>query len=365
MNKIKLGILIEHMNRTTAIVLQKVFLHLLFWVMIVTYFAWGFGFNLDYKVSFLNALLYLPGHMFVVYVVIYFLVPRFLLRRKYIQFFVGLFLTVGCCTAYAWAVQLTLSARNDAATFTMTTGRAILPFFHVAGIAVSIKLLSHWYDQRQQTLEAEQQRTNAELQLLKAQLHPHFLFNTLNNLYSYTLEGSPKASEIVLKLSGLLRFMIYESGELIELEKEISLMEDYIALEKMRYGDRLDVSVVKEIDRVGYQVAPLLLLPFLENAFKHGTSKQIDQCWIGLHISVKYGKMNFKLVNSVDTDEDEKGNVIGGLGLKNVQRRLDLLYKGRYTFNTLMKEEVYVVNLDVQLAEHVAADHQRLKMAAV
>ena len=353
------------MRSSITIAVQKVLLHLLFWVMIVTYFAWGFGFNLDYKVSFLNSLLYLPGHMFVTYVLLYLLVPKFLLKKKYLAFFSGLFITVGCCTVYAWAVQLSLSARSDAGELNMRTGRAILPFFHVAGIAVSIKLLSHWYNQRQQTLEAEQQRTSAELQLLKSQLHPHFLFNTLNNLYSYTLEGSPRASEMVLKLSALLRFMIYENAEMIDLEKEISLMENYIALERMRYGDRLDVSVVTEIDKVGYQIAPLLLLPFLENAFKHGTSKQIDQCWISLHVSVRAGKMTFKLVNSIDAEDSASEQAVGGLGLKNVQRRLELLYKGRYTFATLMKEEVFVVNLELELTDESAASKPLLKVAAL
>ncbi len=331
--------------------MRQILLHILFWVIIVTYFAWGFGFNLNYKVSFLNALFYLPGHMFIVYVLLYFLVPQYLIRRKYLYFFIGLFLTVACCTAYAWGMQLTLAARSNPGDFTMTTGRAILPFFHVGGIAISIKLLSYWYQQKQRTIEAEQQRTNAELQLLKSQLHPHFLFNTLNNLYSHTLEQSPKAPEIVLKLSALLRFMIYESAEYIELEKEIALIEHYIALEKLRYGNRLDLAMVISGNTGGYQIAPLLLLPFLENAFKHGTSKQLDQCWISLNLSIDKDVMNFKLVNSVDNEQEPGGDKTGGLGLQNVQRRLDLLYKDRYTLNILMEDQVYVVNLELKLKE--------------
>ena len=331
--------------------IRQILLHILFWVIIVTYFAWGFGFNLNYKVSFLNALFYLPGHMFTVYVLLYFLVPKYLIRRKYLYFFVGLILTVACCTTYAWGVQLTLDARSNPGNFTMTTGRAILPFFHVGGIAISIKLLSYWYEQKQQTIEAEQQRTNAELQLLKSQLHPHFLFNTLNNLYSHVLDQSPKAPEIVLKLSDLLRFMIYESSDDIALGKEITLIEHYVALEKLRYGDRLDLSLVISGDTAGHRIAPLLLLPFLENAFKHGASRQVDQCWISLNLSIDGDVMNFKLVNSVDNEPEPGGGKTGGLGLQNVQRRLELLYNGRYNLQMLMEDQVYVVNLELNLKE--------------
>ncbi len=339
---------VKRINREAL--LKKVLLHALFWIIIVTYFAWGFGFNVSYKASFLNALFYLPGHMFIVYVLLYFLVPRYLMKKKYLHFFAGLLLTVACCTGYAMAMQLVLTASDSFKGFSMTTGRSILPFFHVGGIAISIKLLSYWYQQKQQTLEAHQQRVQAELELLKSQLHPHFLFNTLNNLYSYTLEQSPKAPEIVLKLAALLRFMIYESNRpYIPLEQEIALLQHYIDLEQLRYGDRLDISLVISNDANRYQIAPLLLLPFLENAFKHGTSMQIDQCWISLNLSITDNVMSFKLVNSMDKEQPIKDYETGGVGLQNVKRRLDLLYSGQYKFETLMQEEVYVVNLEIKL----------------
>jgi hypothetical protein len=335
---------------------RKFLLHVLFWAIVVSYFAWGFGFNEDYMDSILNAMLYLPGHMFIVYSLLYFLVPHFLIKRKYIEFFVGLLLVVGCCAAYAWFMQLQLSEDDDFKGFNMSTGRSVLPFIHVAGIAISIKLLSYWYQQKQQTLEAQQQRTQAELEMLKSQLHPHFLFNTLNNLYAYTLEQSPKAPEIVLKLSALLRFMIYESNAvLITLKEEINVLKHYTELEKLRYGDRLDISLVIS-DYIGeYKIAPLLLLPFLENAFKHGTSRQIDQCWISLNLSITdAGILNFKLVNSID-NEQPVVNEPGGIGLMNVSRRLELLYKDRFKLETIMQEEVYIVNLDITL-EKLSSD---------
>lgn len=242
---------------------RQVLLHIIFWAIIVTYFAWGFGFGVNYKAAFFNAILYLPGFIFIVYVHIYYLIPRYLITRKYIQFFTGLIISVAVCTAYSWAIELTLSANARFEGVTMATGRAILPFIHVAGIAISINLLNYWYRQKQKTTEAQNEKMAAELDLLKSQIHPHFLFNTLNNLYSFTLEKSEKAPEIILKLSNLLRFMIYESSvSFIPLQKEISILQQYIDLEQLRYGDRLDISFRINGDLYKKEVAPLLLLPF-------------------------------------------------------------------------------------------------------
>ena len=329
---------------------KRIMIHVLFWVLIVLYFAWGFGFHTGFKDSILNAMFYLPGDMLMVYTLIYFLIPRYLINKKYGKFFTGLLLALGCCALYAWATHLALSTDEEFKGFNMAVGMNVLPFVHVSGIAISIKLLSFWYKQKQQTIEAQQQRIQAELEMLKNQLHPHFLFNTLNNLYAYTLERSPKAPEIVLKLSALLRFMIYESNaRFISLNEEIDLLHHYIELEQLRYGDRLDISFVIQGRYNNYQIAPLLLLPLLENAFKHGTSKQIDQCWISLSLSVTDDVMNFKLVNSIDKDQAIGQFKTGGLGLKNVKRRLELLYDGQFRFETLMQDEVFIVNLDITL----------------
>lgn len=331
--------------------LKSIGLHILFWILVVLYFAWGFGLGVDPMKSIYNAIFFLPGHLIMVYSMLYFLVPKFLLNRKYWQFLLGIVILVGICGIYTVLAQLSITAdanpRLQGATFSV--GRNILPFIHIAGIAASIKLLKYWYVQRKQTLEAEQQRTAAELKLLKAQLHPHFLFNTLNNLYSHTLEFSPRSPEIVLKLSALLRFMIYESNsQRISLAKEIDLLQNYISLEELRYGDRLDLSVSITGDIEKYQIAPLLLLPFLENAFKHGTSKQIDQCWISFDLTLDGSLVKFKLINSIDPETEEETSS-GGLGLENVRKRLEILYREKYTLETQKLEEVYVLNLELEV----------------
>ncbi len=331
---------------------RTILLHVLFWIFIVTYFAWGFGFNENPVRSFINASFFLPGFFLIVYSLLYFLIPRYLLKKRFLAFFTGLFIVWAICALYTSTAELALVESEVFRGMTLSTGRNVLPFLHVSGIAVSIKLLLYWYQQRELTVEAEKQKTAAELQLLKAQLHPHFLFNTLNNLYSHTLESSPRSPEIVMKLSELLRFMIYESNTpKIPLSKEINLLQNYITLEKLRYGDRLDVSVNITGDVEKYQIAPFLLLPFVENAFKHGTSRQLDQCWISLNLSVTDSVMYFKLVNSVDPDEVETPTKYGGVGLLNVKKRLELLYKDKHGFEAKRLEDVFVVDLRVTLEE--------------
>lgn len=327
-----------------------ILLHLLFWILIVTYFAWGFGLNINPKRSFINAAFFLPGFFVMVYSLLYVLVPRYLLPRKFISFFVGLFIVLIICVLYTNLAQLSLDDSKTFRGMTISMGKNVLPFLHVGGIALSIRLLLYWYVQKKQTIEAERQKTVIELQLLKAQLHPHFLFNTLNNLYSHTLEASPKSPEIVMKLSEVLRFMIYESNTpKIPLTKEITLLQSYITLEALRYGERLDMSVAITGNVEEYQIAPFLLLPFLENAFKHGTSKQLDQSWISLNISMEESVMYFKLINSIEPEVDEVPAKNGGLGLTNVKRRLELLYKDKHHFETKRLEDVFVVNLEVNL----------------
>lgn len=350
-------------RKKLAPLVKTVLLHLLFWIFIVTYFAWGFGLQTQPLRSFINASFFLPGFFIMVYSLLYILVPRFLLKRKFISFFVGLAIVLAACMLYTVLAQLSLDGSNNFRGMKITIGKNVLPFLHVGGIALSIKLFMYWYEQRQKTLEAEQQKTAAELQLLRAQLHPHFLFNTLNNLYSHTLEASPKSPEIVLKLSELLRFMIYEGDSAkIPLRQEIKLLKSYIALEQMRYGDRLEVSLNISGDVGNYQIAPLLLLPFLENAFKHGTGKQLDQCWINLTIAVEGSTMYFKLVNSADPVRDEEESVSGGLGLPNVRKRLELLYMDKHRFGTKRQEDVFIVDLEINL-EKLEEKHAKMEMS--
>ena len=168
----------------------------------------------------------------------------------------------------------------------------------IAGFAVMIKLIKRWWLKQKETEQLFHEKTKAELQLLKAQVHPHFLFNTLNNIYYFSLSGSPKAPEMINKLSGLLHYILNECNQpLIPLQKEINMVRDYMALEKIRYGE---MNMTIEIQEEGSEklIAPLLLIPFVENSFKHGTSKMLAHPWVKLQMTIENNMLHFSVTNS-------------------------------------------------------------------
>ena len=216
-----------------------------------------------------------------------------------------------------------------------------------AAEASILALFKHWTIKQQDWKRAEQEKMSAQLELLKAQLHPHFLFNTLNNIYAFALERSDKTPQLVLKLSSLLSYMLYECRtDEVLLQKEIGVMKNYIDLEQERYGDNLDISLNIEGDIQDRFIAPLLILPFLENAFKHGTSEQIGKPWMSIDIAVKEGTMKCKVINSKNAVFPHREN---GVGIENIKKRLELLYPGKHQLKLSDEGEFFVVSLSLTL----------------
>jgi len=220
------------------------------------------------------------------------------------------------------------------------------------GVAVAIKLLKRWWLKQKETELVAKEKLTAELQLLKAQIHPHFLFNSLNNIYSFALEGSPRAPEMIQKLSGLLHYMLYGCKQpLVPLEKELKMIQDYISLEKIRYGERLKMDFKIKQDSHHHMIAPLLLIPFVENSFKHGTSKMLSRPYVNLNITVSENILYLNITNS-RASEFEEISISGnrGLGLKNVKKRLALLYPGQHELQTMDDAGSYTVWLKILLS---------------
>jgi two-component system LytT family sensor kinase len=227
-------------------------------------------------------------------------------------------------------------------------------FLSILGIAVAYFLIREWIRNDLRRSQAEAQQLSTEIRFLRSQVNPHFLFNTLNNLFSMAQRrGHEEMADGIAKLSGMMRYMIYESNtDTVPLQREISYLEDCIALNKLRYADN-EVAVclrhpaptaIEEI-----QVAPMLLVPFLENAFKHGVSIG-HHSDISMAIAVNQKKLTFTCENTdhsaIKKLEEEKG----GIGLENVRRRLDLVYPGRYELRAGPEEGKYKVNLQIELA---------------
>ena len=211
-----------------------------------------------------------------------------------------------------------------------------------------IKWFKYGYVQQQNTNKLAEEKLAAELKFLKAQVHPHFLFNTLNNLYALTLKKSAEAPEMVLELSELLNYMLYEcNAERVGLKKELKLVQDYIDLEKLRYGDRLNASFNVKGEAGSIELAPLIILPFVENAFKHGVSDVLEESWVSIDLEIKQNYITLKVENSKSNLEetDDRFAYKEGIGLTNVKRRLELLYPSQYQFEIHESESSYLVVL--------------------
>jgi two-component system, LytTR family, sensor kinase len=203
--------------------------------------------------------------------------------------------------------------------------------------------------QATQLLRIEKQQ--AELNYLKSQTNPHFLFNTLNNIYSLARDKSDLAAESILRLSKILRFMLYETGgEFIAIEQELRIMSDYIALEKLRYDDSLHVNFNHDVEDMKQAIPPLLLIPLVENAFKHGVSETRNQPFVDIHLSVNKRQLAFVVKNSTEEFSGE-GKVKENIGLSNLRRQLEMLYTD-YNLSVEQRASVFTTTLKINLASH-------------
>ncbi len=224
-------------------------------------------------------------------------------------------------------------------------------FFSVFFFGVAL----HIYDYRKLKEAAQQlriEKQEAELNYLKSQTNPHFLFNTLNNIYSLARDKSDLTPESILRLSKILRFMLYETGgEYIAIEQELRVMTDYIALEKLRYDDSLRVNFNHDLEDMKQSIPPLLLIPLVENAFKHGVSETRNQPFIEIHLSVKSRQLQFVVKNSAELSLAD-GRVKESIGLTNLRRQLALLYTD-YNLSVQHRESIFTASLQINLTSHV------------
>ncbi|HEU4860758.1 MAG TPA: histidine kinase, partial [Chitinophagaceae bacterium] len=193
----------------------------------------------------------------------------------------------------------------------------------------------------------EKEKLITDLQLMKAQIRPGFLFNSLDQIYDAAQKNSPQAPELLLKLADLLSYLLYECEEpKVRLEKELTMMKEYMALEKARHGNRLELETVLKGDTGDKTIAPLLLLPFIENSFKH-CGCQDEQPWINLDISIENEILSMKLINGVDPAKTK----VSTQEIMNVEKRLQLLYPGKHELKKYVENEIYVVLLKINLCE--------------
>ena len=296
------------------------------------------------------------------YVLIYWLLPEYYYKRK--NYFVTGAITVCVLLAFYFVAAIFKYSPVVYNYIVGTTGGGAMTFRGmmqviiidqlsslpiVLGFALTIKLVKRWWLKQKETEQLSKEKTKAELQLLKAQVHPHFLFNTLNNIYFFTLTNSAQAPVMIKKLSGLLNYILHECDQpLVPLEKEIKMIQDYMALEKIRYAEQMQMTIDIDGKADEKMIAPLLLIPFVENSFKHGASKMITQPWVKLTIQIENNWLHFKVTNSKPAT-NESSLSKGNIGLKNVTKRLELLYPDTHELSIVSEPGSYAVHLVLQL----------------
>jgi sensor histidine kinase YesM len=318
-----------------------------------------------------DAFWYLFPNMFLAYSLMYYVIPKLIIPAKYIRATVTVLLLILVSGALSGLLSITIIEHfrtlfllQHPGVFSTQIPREGTPIhvilylalisglrgcITIAGLAASIKLMKYFYEKQQQALILEQEKTVAELQSLKAQLHPHFLFNTLNNIYSHAQETAPVAADMLLSLSLLLRYMLYYcNAPLVALKQEVDMLLQYIELEKKRYGNQLEIVVQIPDDFENLMIAPLLILPFMENCFKHGTSDVLERPWMNINMTIKDGELHLKLINGKTQNIARQ---TGGIGISNVRKRLALLYPDQYNLRIIEEEEMYIVNLSLKLTQ--------------
>ncbi len=284
------------------------------------------------------------------FIINYSLLPRYFYAKKYISFSIFLTLIIA-------AVILTEEFFLEKIYFPDTRGRVFSGFFSTfLSILPSIFILTGFkfaWDASRKQKEVDTLKNaikESELQFLKSQINPHFLFNNLNNLYAYAIENSPKTPEIILELSGILRYMLYEcKGSHVPLNKEITHLQNFTKISELQIEGRGTVHFSTEGIRSGLQIAPLILIVFIENAFKHSTASQSENILIEISVQLsKAGILEFVCKNSFQP-QSNTDSLSKGIGLKNVQKRLELLYPKAHELKISQKENLFEVELTMDL----------------
>lgn len=319
---------------------NDIYFNLQFWLAYFLY-EWLANASIDneYKRYLINALVIVPITWLAAVFTVHVLFKRFYLKEKKKEFWIGLiasmlfFILLRRTFNYNYTYPLYFPEGLATQSFLFVPKLIIegVNIYLIVGFYSMFYFIKAWYEEQRLAHALKQEKAEAELNLLKSQIHPHFIFNTLNNIYSYALQKNNKTPDLIYRLSAFLSYNLYDSkSDSIPFTKELEYINSYIELEKIRYGERLDISINIFNALEGFYISPLLLLPLVENCFKHGFKSTIDKCWIRIDISRQNDSLTLKIENSVGADSGVNGSGKNGIGLENVKRRLALVYQNDY-----------------------------------
>ncbi len=350
--------------------------HLIFWIISYLFFILFYGrANRDYPTTVIFASLLFPLAIITGYFLNYWLIPYYFYTSRYWHFVLFLSYTI---VFTMWGevmislfVFVTVSnfhvSKLDPASFDVVFLLVGLYFVIIGFIAIE-QLKSAFRIMKENTrlekirMETELKLHESELKLLRAQLNPHFLFNTLNNLYGLTLEKSDIAPGLVLKLSDLMDYMLYRCNRpKVNLKNEVDYLSNYVDIEHIRYGDKLQIQFEKKGPFHELEIAPMILLPFFENTFKHGASKSGKHPFVFIQIQVEGRKLLVNIKNSHQHkgpgNNDSPQN---GIGLKNASRRLQLVYPDKYSLKIKSTATCFEVNLEIVLDKATTIQNENI-----
>lgn len=344
----------------------RVWHHALFWLVLLLFNVSRFqrnfvGYSFDvFRTNLLSELVELPVLILASYFTGYFLLQNFFIRRKYVQFFswlaVSSVLFALLLRVLIYYIEIPVFYADQ-----VSDGHRFLHFniiqhifyiYSTAGVFFMLRLVKHLLKIQESKTQLERQSMKSELALLRSQINPHFLFNTLNNINSLIQKNKDKASFSVVKLSDIMRYMLYDANrDMVFLSDEIDYINNYIELQRIRLEQPDHVNVYFEGSTAGIKIPPMLFIPFIENMFKHGDKNAASP---GFRISLKISSstIHFQTQNTIRSTNGSTDDTTG-IGIANVKRRLDLIYPGHYKLDIEKQSHIFTVDLKIDLKTNV------------
>ncbi|MDB5020038.1 MAG: histidine kinase [Pedobacter sp.] len=330
-------------------------IHSIYWLLVTGFFIFEkkyliYKASMPYFVACVTVRIVLL--IIIAYLNLQYFLPQFLLKKRYFSYFAAVIVSViGYLTMqslfdfYLYGYVIGPMRNSD---LTQALSYNFFSTLWYLGLMLALKLSLDWYEQQLTIQKITVEKLNAEVKFLRAQVNPHFLFNILNNLYALTLKKSELAPEVVLKLSEMMEYMLYDTtGEKVLLEKEVSYLKNYIELERLRFSGEVTIELIVNADLDRHLIAPFLLLPLVENAFKHGLSKQTKHSWLRIHITLEQSTLTAVFENTKPSSATNAAK--GGIGLDNLRKRLQLLYPNKHHLELEDRKDTYIAKLIIEL----------------
>ncbi len=336
---------------------NEYFGHFIFWTLLYILFLRLHDFTNSIPAGLIEELLNILFFAVIVYFNILYLIPKYLKKHKVFQYVSLLVFSCLLITPIKAVVFSIWNNNNPDIKMAFSEMSVLQSFFlssfFLGGASTIYQIINDWVVHQREKQELENRNLESELNFLKSQINPHFLFNTLNNLYALTLKKSDEAPATVLKLSEMMRYMLYECNEdRVPLYKEVTYLRNYLELEKLRQGKNIEIDFELQGEIGTQMIAPLMFIPFIENSFKHGVSNHLSSGYIDIKMNIEDSRIQLDVENSKASSMPTghlNGKKSGGIGLSNIKKRLSLLYPKKYNLDIDDQPNKYRVSLNLNL----------------